>query len=224
MNVGIISDETFKSHHGIDLTDNDHEGDNSALPKVYRILRTTKVSEFAKQVAEEKELVPDQVRFWVMVNRQNKTMRPDQPLRNMEMSVEEAYGKFGSRGNTLFKLWLDVAEVGEDEKYVWPETQGPNASILIFLKNFDVPSQTLTGVSHLFVRKQSKVSELDGPILEMMGWPAGTPFLLFEVCMNFPCQTLILVFLTRLLTGNQAVHDRTNKTKANLPAIRDTRW
>ncbi|WEW56134.1 ubiquitin-specific protease ubp15 [Emydomyces testavorans] len=179
MNVGLISDESFKHHHGFDLTSFDLESTDPAAPKTYRILRTTVVGEFAKQVAEEKALSPDQIRLWVMVNRQNKTTRPDQPLRDLEMPMEQAFNDFGTKGNP-FRLWLEIVEPGADGKVVWPETKGPNALTLVFLKYFDVQAQTLTGVKHIFVRKQSKVSELSSTILELMNWPPGTSFLLYE--------------------------------------------
>ncbi|EEP79053.1 conserved hypothetical protein [Uncinocarpus reesii 1704] len=179
MSVGVISDETFKHHHGFDLTGFDLEATDPAAPEMYRILRTTPVGDFAKQVAQEKGLTADQVRFWVMVNRQNKTTRPDQPLKDLEMSLDHAFNDFGTKGNP-FRLWLEIGEPGADGKVTWPETRGSNALTLIFLKYFDVHAQTLTGVKHVFVRKQSKVSELSSTILDAMKWPPGTSFLLFE--------------------------------------------
>ncbi|EER41128.1 ubiquitin carboxyl-terminal hydrolase [Histoplasma capsulatum var. duboisii H88] len=179
MNIGLLTDESFKSHHGFDLTSLDLEPDNPAAAKIHRVLRAKKVGEFAADIAEEKGLTPDQVRLWVMVNRQNKTTRPDQPLKDLEMSVEEAFTRFGTKGNQ-FRLFVEVGEIGTDGKVTWPETSGNNATSLVFLKHFDVLQQTLTGVGHAFVRKHSKVSELAGPILEIMNWPAGTPFILYE--------------------------------------------
>ncbi|EEH42738.2 ubiquitin-specific protease UBP15 [Paracoccidioides brasiliensis Pb18] len=179
MNIGLLSDESFKAHHGFDLTSLDLEPDDPAAAKLYRVLRTKKVGEFVAEFAEEKGLKPDQVRLWVMVNRQNKTTRPDQPLKDLDMSVEEAFSRYGTKGSQ-FRLFIEVGELGADGKATWPDTQGSNATSLVFLKHFDVVQQTLTGVGHVFVRKHSKVSDLAGPILELMNWPAGTPFILFE--------------------------------------------
>ncbi|EER27674.1 Ubiquitin carboxyl-terminal hydrolase family protein [Coccidioides posadasii C735 delta SOWgp] len=179
MNVSLISDESFKHHHSFDLTSPDLDPNDPAAPKAYRILRATKVGEFAKQVAEEREVAPEQVRLWVMVNRQNKTTRPDQHLRDMEMSMEQAFNEFGTKNNP-FRLWLEIGEPGVDGKVSWPDSRGPNAHTLIFLKYFDVHAQTLTGVKHVFVRKHAKVSEISGTILELMNWAPGTSFLLYE--------------------------------------------
>lgn len=181
MNVGVISDESFKNHESFDLTSPDLDPADPAAAKVYRVLRTTLVGEFVEQIAEEKELSPHQLRLWVMVNRQNKTTRPDQPLRDMDMTIEEVLNKLGTKGSSLFRVWLEVAQPEEDGKVTWQETRGSNAPTLVFLKYFDVLSQTLKGVGHVFVRKQSKVSDLSSVILDLMNWPAGTAFLLYEV-------------------------------------------
>lgn len=177
INVGILSDESFRSHHGFDLTSQDLPAGDPALPAVYRTLRAQKLSEFAEQIAEEKGLKAEQIRFWVMVNRQNKTTRPDQVIKDPESTtVEDAYNRFGTKGNA-FRIWMEVAEPAADGTVTWPDTSN---SVLIFLKYFDAAAQTLTGVGATYVRRNQKVSELAPTILEKMDWPAGTEFMLFE--------------------------------------------
>lgn len=176
MNVGVLNEDAFQNHHGFDLSSNDLPADDPALPTPYKILRAKKVKEFAQEIAEERDLKPEAIRFWVMVNRQNKTTRPDQVISDPEMTVEEAYNKYGTKGQPL-RLWMEVAPTGADGKPTsWPD----NDSILIFLKNFDITAQTLTGVCSVYVHKSQKVSELAPTILSKMDWPAGTEFMLFE--------------------------------------------
>ncbi|KAL2863310.1 ubiquitin-specific protease UBP15 [Aspergillus lucknowensis] len=176
LNVGVLSEDTFRHHNGFDLTSFDQSTDEAALPKPYRILRTTKVSDFAEMVAEERDINPRQLRFWVMVNRQNKTMRPDQVIKDPEMTVEEAYSRYGTKGNP-FRVWLEIGQPSSDGTVSWPDS---TQSVLVFLKHFDVQKQTLTGVRAVYVRKNSKVAELAPTILETMAWPAGTEFVLYE--------------------------------------------
>lgn len=174
-NVGVITEQTFQSHHGFDLFSTELPDDDPALPAQYRVLRTKKISEFAKEIAEERGLNEEAIRFWVMVNRQNKTTRPDQVIRDSNLTVEEAYTKFGTKGG-LFRLWMEVATPGPDGKPTpWDED-----TVLVFLKNFDVATQTLSGVGPVYVRKNQKVAELASTILERMNWPAGTEFTLYE--------------------------------------------
>lgn len=172
----MLDEDSFRAHHGFDLTSPDLPSEDPALPTVFRILRSKKVSEFAEQMAEDKGLKADQIRFWVMVNRQNKTTRPDQVIKDQDMTVEEAYNRFGTKGNA-FRVWMEVGEPGADGTVSWPDSSN---SVLIFLKHFDAVAQTLTGVGAVYVHKAQKVSELAPTILEKMNWPAGTEFMLFE--------------------------------------------
>lgn len=175
MDVGVITEQTFQSHHGFDLFSTDLPVDDPALPAQYRVLRTRKISEFAKDIAEERGLKEEAIRFWVMVNRQNKTTRPDQVIRDLDMTVWDAYTKFGTKGNN-FRLWMEVAAPGPDDQ----PTPWDEETILIFLKNFDIAAQTLSGVGPVYVRKNQKVAELAPTILAKMNWPAGTEFTLYE--------------------------------------------
>lgn len=115
-----------------------------------------------------------------MVNRQNKTNRPDQPIKDVDRTVEEAWNRHGAKG-APFRLWVDVGDISPGGTVTWPESQGPNGAVLVFLKYFDVLAQKLTGVGNVYVRKSSKVADLAGPILDMMKWAPGTQFSLYEV-------------------------------------------
>ncbi|KAK2814131.1 hypothetical protein FQN50_000535 [Emmonsiellopsis sp. PD_5] len=161
---------------------------DDATARSFRVLRAKTVGEFAAELAEEKGLKPHQVRLWVMVNRQNKTTRPDQLLKDPEMSIEEAFSRYGTKGNN-FKLYLEVNELSLDGVSSWSDLQaganganGANGTSLIFLKHFDILGQSLTGIGHVHVKKQGKVSDLAPIILHYMEWDAGTQFLLYEVC------------------------------------------
>ena len=111
-----------------------------------------------------------------MVNRQNKTVRPDQPLLDPDMTIEEAYTKFGSR-DKWFRLWVEVADKIEDGKAMWPDMQpqvSNNVPILVFLKYFDPETQSLRGVGHIYVKKHAKVSDMVPMICQIMGWSSGS--------------------------------------------------
>ena len=92
------------------------------------------------------------------------------------MTVEDAYSKFGTRGNP-FRLWMEVGEPGPDGTVSWPDSE---TSVLVFLKHFDVLAQTLTGVAGVYVRKAQRVADLAPTIIHLMNWPAGTEFQLYE--------------------------------------------
>lgn len=172
----MVTEENFKAHQGFDLTDWDPDEATDSTPKIHRVLRTSTLVEFAKTLAESQRLPPEQVRLWVMVNRQNKTIRPDQPLPEPEMTIDDAYSKYGGRDKS-FRLFLERASQIEDGKPIWPDIQPPsttnNQPMLIFLKYFDADAQTLKGAGHIYVKKQCKVAEMVPMILQLMGWSHG---------------------------------------------------
>jgi ubiquitin carboxyl-terminal hydrolase 7 len=182
--VRVITETTFKAHQGTDLTtfDGDPES-NPAVAKHYRLLRSTTVQELINRIAADTAQEAHKVRLWVMVNRQNKTVRPDQPLMDMNITIESALTKADPRSNDL-RVWAEIAEEFKDGKALWPGMQPQakgNSFILLFLKHFDVQSQILKGVGHIWIRELGKVSELAGPILGLMDWPMGTSLSLYEV-------------------------------------------
>ena len=183
LNVNVISDKTFKHHQTFDMATWDAPADDPSAPKPYRVLKTTKVSEFEKTLAEDNGLPEDQVRIWVMVNRQNKTIRPDQPLKDPNMTLEEAWQRLGSKGGQ-FRVWAELGQPTDDGKTGWPEATPSSVPILVFLKYFDVQAQSLTGVGRVYVKKHAKVADMATQILEIMQWDAGTNFSLYEEIKN----------------------------------------
>ncbi len=166
----MVTERDFKAYQGFDLIDWDADPSSEAAPKTHRVLKTMTVSEFVKSLAEGLNVAPEKVRLWAMVNRQNKTVRPDQPLWDRYMTIEDAYSKYGSR-DKHFRLWLETANDVEEGKPVWPDMQpqlGNNPPVLVFIKYFDAAAQTLRGIGHVYIRKQSKVADLVPLILSMM--------------------------------------------------------
>ena len=176
LSIGVTTEDNFKAHQGFDLTDWDSDEETGSTPKVHRVLRSSTLADFAKTLAESQRLPPEQVRLWVMVNRQNKTIRPDQPFPEPGMTIDEAYSKYGGRDKS-FRLFLERASQIEEGKPMWPDVQPPNTTnnqpMLIFLKYFDAEAQTLKGAGHIYVKKQCKVAEMVPMILQLMGWIHG---------------------------------------------------
>ena len=177
LSVGVVTEDNFKAYQGFDLTAWDVESTGDSVPKVHRVLRSSTLGDFTNTLAEEMHLPAEQIRLWIMVNRQNKTIRPDQPITDLKMSIDEAYNKFGSRDKS-FRLWVEKASQIEDGKPVWPEelTQpigsNNNTSILVFLKYFNAEAQSLKGVGHIYCKKLSKVADMVPLMMQQMGWPS----------------------------------------------------
>lgn len=86
LEVKTASERIFRQHEGIDLCDWDGKDPKSQQAESHKVLRAMTVREFTQQMADSLETTPDKVRLWVMVNRQNKTVRPDTWLSDLDQS------------------------------------------------------------------------------------------------------------------------------------------
>ena len=73
----VITDDTFGHHEGFDLAQFDERAwPTSDLP-TFRVLKSETYQTFKTRVAQHFNYPENQIRLWVLVNRQNKTVRPD---------------------------------------------------------------------------------------------------------------------------------------------------
>ncbi|KAK4969844.1 ubiquitin-specific protease ubp15 [Elasticomyces elasticus] len=185
MRVATASMTEFRRHQGFDILPwNSTREEDPAAPALHRLLKTMKLSELTAKMAHEMETDADLLRPWVVVNRQNSTIRPEQPLVFGEMSIEDAFTKFATK--TGFRIFMEQATGRDDEGVAkfsppYPANAAPNSKpVLIFLKYFDVEAQTLHGFDHIYIPQSDKVQDLIPPILQLMGWPEGTKVALYE--------------------------------------------
>ncbi|KAJ7046714.1 hypothetical protein C8F04DRAFT_1307881 [Mycena alexandri] len=170
----VITDETFSRHEGFDLATFDEKNwPPSELPS-FRVLKQETYSTFKSRVAQHFGYPESQIRLWVLVNRQNKTVRPDTPIPENEptLTVEVIRNNMAARQNDL-RLYLDI--IPDPSK---PDP--PPQSIMVFLKHFDTSKQSLLGAGKAYMLRTSKVSELAHVINERMRWQPGTPLKLYE--------------------------------------------
>jgi ubiquitin carboxyl-terminal hydrolase 7 len=192
--VKAVTEHTFQSHGATDLTNFDSDPkENPAAPKYYKMMKKATMESLLGLIAEDIGQDPRRVRLWIMVNRQNKTTRPDQPIMDLKPTVEETFARSASTSRDYsLRVWVEVAEeVNEQGEAVWPTYQG-NANgvvvktdlILLFLKYFDQEKQTLQGVGHVYVSKEKKVEDLVPIICKKMGWgdklPSGEQLSMWE--------------------------------------------
>lgn len=197
MGVKVITDQIFKRHGGTDLTQFDAEQDDPSAPKFYRVLRSMRMDELVRLIADDMGEEPARVRCWVMVNRQNKTIRPDQPIVDLDPTIEEIFQRAQAHRDQALRLWAEVAEGDvSDGSGSWPSHEPQqngvavkNDSILLFLKYFDIEEQALRGAGHVYISKEKKIEDLVPHIMHMMGWgdklPDGEKISLWEVGSRF---------------------------------------
>ncbi|THH20676.1 hypothetical protein EW146_g701 [Bondarzewia mesenterica] len=170
----VITDDTFAQHEGFDLATFDEKNwPPSELP-TFRVLKQETYSTFKTRVAQHFNYPENQIRLWVLVNRQNKTVRPDTHIPENEptLTVDVIRNNMAARQTDL-RLYLDV--IPDPSK---PEL--PPGSIMIFLKHFDTSKQTLHGIGKCYAQRNAKVGDLTPTINERMRWTPGTPLKLYE--------------------------------------------
>jgi len=164
-----------------------------AAPRLYKERRDTQTQHLVSRVATDLGIDSRQIRLWEMVNRQNRTIRPDQPIMDLKSTVEESFRQTLVRGQTSLRVWAEVAEeVDADGNAVWPTYQKQPTGvvfekdlILLFLKRFNPEVQVRRGVGHVYISKRKNVEELVPLIMKKMGWgerlPPDEKILLWEV-------------------------------------------
>ncbi|KFX95987.1 hypothetical protein V490_03572 [Pseudogymnoascus sp. VKM F-3557] len=183
LNARVMTDRTFREHSSTDLTTFDASEKEPGCAKNFRVLRSSTVKDLAARVGADIGQDPRRIRFWFMVNRQNKTVRPDQPITDVNQTVEQAHQKLSGTKTQEIRLWAEEAEeVDSTGEPIWPglsaqQTNGSlkSDSILLFLKWFDIDNQALKCIGHVYIGKERKVEDLVPLILQKMGWPEKLP-------------------------------------------------
>lgn len=95
LKIRAISNKNFKAHGGFDLGSfEEKEGqDPETVPLTFRFKKASLMRELVEEFGKRLEVDSSLIRLWSMVNRQNKTVRPDQPIQDLEMSKFWSYSK-----------------------------------------------------------------------------------------------------------------------------------
>ncbi|KAL7416026.1 hypothetical protein BDY24DRAFT_406155 [Mrakia frigida] len=174
----IISDDTFRRHQGFDLASFDDKNVPVSELPIFRVLKNETYKTFKGRVAAHYNHPEANFRLWVLVNRQNKTVRPDIPIEDMDsaQTMEQVRNTMANRTAEL-RLYLDYEPKAE---FLQTLHSNHTSHSMIFLKHFDVEGQTLLGSHKLYVLRNSKVGDLQGTINQMLGWAPTTPLKLYE--------------------------------------------
>ena len=177
LNLRTIRAKDFEEHSGFDLTSFSPETMESR-----KVLKTMTYGDFKEQTAASYGIDSQRIRHWVMVNRQNKTIRPDTAIGNKfdVHTLAELRDEFGPRRNELM-LYLEILD---DEKLPMAQLvdgSQDNTHFILFVKYFDVDRQTLRGLAVLYMHKQDKVDAvLEKPIVKQLASTIQAEMRLFE--------------------------------------------
>lgn len=149
----------------------------------YRSLKKSTLKELSEKIGEDTGVDPKRIRLWSMVNRQNKTTRPDTPVPEGIITVEDAQQRLAGNKAPELRLWAEIAEEsGPDGEPIWPTPYGmangttPKSDLIVlFLKHFDPETQRLRGIGHIYIGREKKVEDLVPAIMKKMDWPEKSP-------------------------------------------------
>jgi len=176
----VITDDGFRLHQGFDLATFD---ENRSLPQTElftaRVLKTQTFIDFKRELLQNLNVPEGETKLWVLVNRQNKTVRPDAavPEDDPTLTMEVVRDRMASRQHDL-KLYLEYQKPGEMQR--WAATYPNESPIMVFVKHFSLEEQTLLGLGHFYVHRHLKVSDLVNMINEHMHYPPGTALKIYE--------------------------------------------
>ncbi|KAF0554333.1 putative ubiquitin-specific processing protease 21 [Gigaspora margarita] len=113
----IVIPQIFAQHQGFDLVNfDDRRYPLSAIPQ-FKVLKSETYRNFKCMAAKRFGYSAEQIRLWVIVNRRNKTVRPDILLKDnfLDMTIEKIYTKittkktYTPKQNEL-KFFLEVVD------------------------------------------------------------------------------------------------------------------
>ncbi|CAB4475303.1 unnamed protein product [Rhizophagus irregularis] len=180
LTVKIVTAEKFKVHQGFDLANFDDRQYPLSDVHVYRILKSDTYGILKELVSQNFNIPSEQVRLWVLVMRQNKTVRPDAPISDslINISMGKIHANMTSRQNGM-KLYMEVADKPINGKTWFPAVSNAN-NIIVFLKYFDPDKQTLEGLGHLYVQKFGRVRDITRILCEKKKFSPNTPLKIYE--------------------------------------------
>ncbi|CAO3673657.1 unnamed protein product [Rhizopus microsporus] len=154
MKILLATDESFRSNRGFDFTDFDerHAAHNKIL--VSRVRKDQTFGQFRAEIAQWRGLPETHIRFWLMVNRQNRTVRADMPIHDddADSTLDEVRQRYATNQVTL-RLYLE-----ETDTPPFPYAGHMSAhDALIFVKFYSPEQQILQGVGHFYADKATEL-------------------------------------------------------------------
>lgn len=102
----VITDEIFSKHQGFDLASFEDKNIPATDLPTFRVLKNESYPTFKSRIASHFKIPERDFRLWVLVNRQNKTTRPDVPIHENDntQSMYLFFRQFTSLLTSVFPL------------------------------------------------------------------------------------------------------------------------
>ncbi|CAG8627510.1 25386_t:CDS:2 [Dentiscutata erythropus] len=111
LSTKIVTPGTFTHHQGYDIAIfDDRQYPLSDVPR-FKVLKSELYGNFKVVIAKHFGFLAEQIKFWVLISRHNKTVRPTFLITDdfFAITMEEIHTKMAAREKELY-LFLEVAE------------------------------------------------------------------------------------------------------------------
>ncbi|KAI8149922.1 hypothetical protein BJV82DRAFT_647181 [Fennellomyces sp. T-0311] len=183
--VHVITEKAFELNEGFDFIAPDEQlVDTTPTAPIHklRIRKDMKFGKFKELLAEQMGIPTNQFRVWSIVNRQNRTIRPEAYIaesKEENESIENLVDRYLT-SQTQFRVFIErIPPVGYlTDNEVLPDP--PVGHVLVFIKHFDPERQIIRGAGHLYAEKTSNVGSITGKIKSILGYTAEDEIDLYE--------------------------------------------
>ncbi|KAJ2716966.1 ubiquitin-specific protease ubp15 [Coemansia spiralis] len=177
--VRVVGPEQFARHQGFDLCHFDQRQPAENPLFAERMPRDMKLGAFQEHYAARTGLPADSFRLWIMVSRQNKTVRCDHPLvaDAMNMSLAELIQNRSPRWADL-RLFCELRPADAPDGFL--AVKPPAEMSLIHVKFYDPAQQLVGGLGTMYVHRDQCINDILPALRSMAMLPPDAPVILFE--------------------------------------------
>ncbi|KAJ2597215.1 ubiquitin-specific protease ubp15 [Coemansia sp. RSA 1721] len=180
LTVRIVSNREFANHQGFDIC---HYGQRqSAETQLYsqRVPRKMTLGEFKTLYSQNTGRDPENIRFWIMVSRVNKTIRCDAPLLadSLHLPIDFIKEKRCPKWNDL-RLYCEERDPHVPADQFLTQMPAKEES-MIHIKYYDPKKQIMTGMTNMYVHAGSTVESIIPRLYEMAHLPHNVAVSLYE--------------------------------------------
>lgn len=145
MKMFIVTDKSFETNYGFDFVQlNEKLLTEESPTRVLRVRREQTYGVFLDELSASMNIPKEHFRLWLLVNRQNRTVRPDAPIPDNEkeraLTLEQIAQKYlTDHHQQVLRLYVETVQHFDNDQSVFP----PASQVLVFIKLFDPYAQLI---------------------------------------------------------------------------------
>ncbi|KAI9256173.1 hypothetical protein BY458DRAFT_519583 [Sporodiniella umbellata] len=182
MKTFLATRESFQSNLGFDFTDFDERNATQNNILISRVRKDQTFGEFKADIAHWRGISENEFRLWLLVNRQNRTVRLDLPISDDESTstLDEVRQRYATNQASL-RLYMEEASFNEENQPIFhPGSEDRSVYALIFIKAFSPEEQILRGMGHFYAPKEVKIHTVLNELKQVAGFQESEDISIYE--------------------------------------------